>query len=269
MAGTWGCAVLPVSKSLRDDQRSLHPLPVPPDAVQVNIVYAERPIDDPLLGDSLWTSIDQIASFRPDQRNRLKSIGMRAGVVGANPPRDLQRLLGLTTELTDQATGSGPRRLDGKDILLRSGGSTPIVTGVASGESRLCLPDQQPEVFVDCRFNIHLRLERLQDQWVRLFLRPEIHHGQEQMVPTLGAEGPVYENSQRVTPIFASPLTLDLSVGEMCVFGCGANAACHDPPVPEGLGDAFFRAETPDGQIERLFIIRVADMQKVKPLYRE
>ena len=56
------------------------------DAVQLEIVFIERPLEDPLLGHALWKEVDQIGALDPAVRDVLRKNGFKVGVTASDPP---------------------------------------------------------------------------------------------------------------------------------------------------------------------------------------
>lgn len=233
------------------------------DAVQLNIVFIERPQNDPLIGESLWREIDEIGTLSAERRAMLKEYGFRAGLVGSNPPRDLQRLIGLNTEITDLAESSRSKRLIGRTIVLRSGADTEIQTSPFFPEVELQLPGETvARTFKSARCVLNVHMERLQDGWVTLFFTPELHHGARELRRVAGETGWELKSSQKIERFPDQEFRMTLNVGEMVLLGARENAS-HD------LGDQFFHASLDQAQSKRLIVVRLADMQRIKPIYRE
>src|SRR5262249_41472371 len=91
---TSGCSVFDPPAVTRTAKK-LPQLRAAPGAIQLDAVYVERPIGDPLLGPELWRYVDQVAAVDAEARGPLRRNGFRVGLVGANPPIALQKMLGL------------------------------------------------------------------------------------------------------------------------------------------------------------------------------
>ena len=62
--------------------------------MQLDVAYIEWPADDAKLGEELWRHVDQVGPVDVETRGRLRHNGFRVGIVGANPPPVLQRMIG-------------------------------------------------------------------------------------------------------------------------------------------------------------------------------
>ena len=70
-----GCSLFPGGSGVKSvDLRrpSLPPIQTSHDAVQLEVFFVDRPADDPLLGQTLWREVDQIAVFTRLQRQRRR-----------------------------------------------------------------------------------------------------------------------------------------------------------------------------------------------------
>lgn len=247
---------------------TLKPLPTAIDAVQLDIVFGERLVDEHELEQELWKDIDQIAGMSIEQRMRVEEAGFRVGVVGSNPPLELQRLLGLNTGKVDALTLEQKHLIAGRTIVLRPGGETEILASPPRLEvSSTDFPELQedgepPETFENMRCVLHMRMERLQDGWVRLHFTPAIHHGQSQLRRVAGPTGWELKSSQKVKTFPEYRFSVKLSLGEMVLIAC-------DQALPDGFGQRFFRSMSPEGEKKRLITVRLSHMQKLNPIYHE
>ncbi|HAW27434.1 MAG TPA: hypothetical protein DCY03_04840, partial [Planctomycetaceae bacterium] len=101
-----GCALMEESavfglKKYAEKQtvNKLPAIPVSHDAMQVEIVFIERPATDPLLGSTLWNEVDEIGAIELMDQENLNQNGLRVGHVSSVPPMALQTLLGLKSHL--------------------------------------------------------------------------------------------------------------------------------------------------------------------------
>ena len=78
-----GCNLLNISTLFSSTESSgkselkLPPIVASRDAVQLEILFVDRPANDALLGDSLWKQVDQIADMSADIRGTLRENGWR------------------------------------------------------------------------------------------------------------------------------------------------------------------------------------------------
>jgi hypothetical protein len=243
----------------------LKPIAPTADAINLNIVYAERPTADPVVQNELWREIDQIATIAPEQRKKLRELGLAVGITGSQPPRTLQRILGLKSELTDHAQSSRQKALLGRDIVLRSGTNYPLQTSSMMAEVEL-----PPHLFLDdsiktmkqVRCVMQVDVERLQDGWVKLSFTPQLHYGAVQMRPHPGDHDWELREGQNVKVLYEYKFDVTVSLGEMVVLG-------RQPGMENTLGELFFVGENNEGQTSRVYVIRLADMQTVQPIYQK
>lgn len=236
---------------------------IPLDAFMLEILVVERPADDPLLGETLWKQIDEVGSIDFESRTRLKDLGLAVGLVGSCPPLELQRLLGIETRLTDRAGTSRETLISGNRLVLRDGEETHIQT--SDPFKALAIPPQSeledPQDFYNAQGMIRVRCERLQDGWLRLHILPEIHHGGERARPVANEQEWTIDNSKEIYPVHRGRVTLDLALNEIAVMTTDRN------PDSLSLGPVFFQARKKGRPVQRMVVIRLAKMERLKPLY--
>jgi hypothetical protein len=259
----------PTSDDKSKDTNPLPPLTLSRDAIELEIVFVERPVGDPLLGSLLWNEVDQIGALDPEVRNRLRDNGLRVGHVGSTPPQALQTLLGLATEIPGDADRPTPKNLSGRRVALASGTQTIIQTSPHLEECSVKIRDGDAataEHYSNARGVLRLKAERLQDGWVELEFLPEIHHGSHHLRHTASSDGWKLDSTQLIEPLYRHRFTITANLGEMAVITVGGED-------PESLGHCFFRTtETTNSsrlQIQRLLIVRLAGMKRIDPLYAE
>lgn len=253
-----GCALFGPSEETLKTSTSRGGLPAlrpAADAVQLQIVFIERPSDDALASKLVWQELDQIGALPPATRTLLIDHGFRVGQTGASPPPTMQTLLGLTEEVLSNDLNDD-RLIRGRRMGLRSGQETELATNDSVPECRMTyVSGGQEETieYLQARCVLRLKPVRQQDGWVRLEFTPEIHHGASQMRPTPSDEGWALRGGQKIDVRHALKFSVTLSTGEFVVIGCdGKNI---DLP-----GSRFFRRETENaGEQQRLLVVRVAD----------
>jgi hypothetical protein len=262
----------------------LKKIPTSKSAVTLEIIFVERPADDPLLGNQLWDEVDQIGSLVPADRDALAKIGFRVGRVGANPPRALQTLMGLSTEVASEED----KRLVGRRVVLPSGAETEIATGMPEPAATIKLPakgDFDVKSFENVRGVFRMKAKRLQDGWVRVEFLPEIHHGRVTNRPVAPAGRWQNNTAQAIERLYHQKFTLDLNLGEMVVLTGEAEPA-------DSVGRHFFYASNYSDSlaksqfealesgmtlesvpvaggpgIQRLLIVRLADIATAESIY--
>ena len=263
-----GCSLLSIGR--KDDSSDDFKLPLltaPRDAVQLDLVFVDRPESDPLLHASLWKEIDEIAGLSQQMRSRLNEAGWRIGVASSRPPRALEELLELATDTP--ASRDSERRLIGRRVAIPAGTDVPIEVTELLPELRARLEsDGRVKTWSDAKAVLRVRVEREQDGWVRLVCTPEIHHGKAWLRPIATAQDWQHQRAQNIEPLYELQFELSLNLGEM-----GVVTALKDQGVDRLSGDAasvgraFFHNADLTGKLQRLLIIRVADMRRMTPVY--
>lgn len=245
---------------------------IPPDAIQLEVVYVERPLGDARLGDELWRYADEISSVEPEQRSMLKRNGYRAGVVGSNPPQALQCMLGLKHDFAYEPKAEKSKQLVGHRYVLRSGSQQTILASPVYPECTLDIPqgnETQHHSFENAQCKYLVTAVRLQEGWVQLDFVPQVHHGAEQLRRVVGPDGWQFENKQRTETLYPQRFTVRLAVGDMAILTAANDARGR-------LGELFFRgpaALTPPSEVaqaeganntspltsvQRLLVVRLA-----------
>jgi hypothetical protein len=262
VTGLAGCALFdkPVS-ALKNSALKLPLIGLPPDAIQLDVVYVERPAGDTLLGPELWRHVDQIGSIEPEQRTLLRKNGFRVGVVASNPPLPLQRMLGLTSDFAYEPAAEKSKQLVGHRCVLRSGGQTDIQASPAYPECTFEITqggESRRRTYENALCKYHVTAERLQDGWVQLDFVPTVHHGQEQLRRVVGDAGWQFHTAQRTETLYPQRFSLRLSVGEMAVVTA-------DEEADGTLGRLFFLGPDDEPQVQRLLVVRLAGMNDAEP----
>ena len=262
-----GCALMnrgEMSKKTSDHGHSQSlPLPrirKPRTAIQLEIVFIDRPADDPLLGPKLWEDVDQVSALEVDVRTRLRDAGFRVGQVGSALPAALESLLNMSASTGDGGGGFTVRR-----VALPSGSETEIETSPLAPVRRIEIPGREEvrvHEFRSARCVLRIRLEHVQEGWARLEIIPEVHHGSVQPRPTATASGWLFRTTQSVEPLFGLRFGLNLNLNEAVLI----TADSDDPFSP---GYQFFRGAAEGAYGQRLVLIRLAGMPTIEPLYVE
>ncbi len=243
--------------------QKLPSIPVSQDAMQVEIVFIERPIVDPLLGSTLWNEIDEVGAIELMDQESLKQNGFRVGHVSSVPPMALQTLLGLKSNLGDVNKKDESLLLSGRRLMLRSGVPTDIQTsGFYEKCSLQLFEDDKEELlevkeFEQARCVMRVKAHKVQDGWARLEFTPEIHYGAQQLRRTPTNIGWQLENRQNTTPLYNQKFEVTLNVGEMTVI------TATDELMPDSAGQLFFRGQGPKSKIQKLLVVRLSNMSKM------
>ena len=110
-----------------------------------------------------------------------------------------------------------------------------------------------------CIFRVMARC--VQNGWVQVDFLPEIHHGEQAMRYEAADVGYTMRASQKIEPLFGQRFSVNLNVGEMAVMTCNSDD-------PKSAGRHFFVRTNDDGvEVQRLLVVRLADMAKTGPVY--
>lgn len=231
----------------------LPPIKAPSDAVQLQVVFIERPVDDSLVNQLLWQELDQVGAISPATRQVLEQNGFRVGQSGANPPPVLQKLLGLTGELSED-TDDSRRMMNGRRLGLRSGQETEIRTLDTARDLsiRYALTGKEETInYTQAQPVLKLRPVRVQNGWVRLELLPEIHHGESRLRHIATDDGWAMRGGQECDARQALQFHVMLNNGELAVIGSRVEQ-------PETAGHRMFCQNIDGRGTQRLLVVRLA-----------
>jgi|GEM_PF-347808 len=249
------------------------------DTVGLEIVFAERPVDDPLLADAaLWEGVDTVGELKPETRKRLLRQGFKVGHMSATPNAAVESLLGLTSQSTGTRAPVGRRQLAGQRIVRPLGGDTEVQTSryfpmftydglprpsrsATALEGRRTGPDE-PFRARNARCVLRVKVEQLDDGFARLQFTPEIHHGRMGWRPQATEMGLQGTTSQKIHYLYDQRFTMTLNTGEMAVLTA-------DSALPDSLGNRFFIDGEPGSRTQRVLFIRLADVAASQAVVRE
>jgi len=251
-----GCSVFRNSADEESVSSQLPLLVAPRDSVQLEILFVDRPQSDSLMGDMLWEKIDQIAGFSSEERKRLRERGWKIGHSSSHPPKALEELMQTvgTPESMD-----GDRRVRARRVAIPAGEEIPIEVTDLLSEVKVSL-NGKSKTFTEAKGVLRLHVDREQDGWVRLRFVPEIHHGRKLLRPFVTADDWSRRRSQNIVPFYEQQFSMSLNVGELALVTAGESGGEQNPAT------LFFTSE--DGQLCRLLVIRVANMRRLKPVFR-
>jgi hypothetical protein len=243
-------------------QNVLTPLRPSRDALQLDVVFVERPEGDPLMGKSLWNDVDQVASFEATELDSMKQLGILVGNAGENPCPTLERLLRATADPLDAADAKNYMPLKKRTFCLRNAETSSIETN-ALGHGTIELPllnGTKEKTYDNFKSVLRLTAYRVQDGWARLEFAPEIHHGIERVRPIVVGRAWEPHESQEVDTL-PQRFSLKLHVGEMAVITTA-------PGKPHSFGHhAFVRDDSNEGPLQRLLVVRLSNMSRIDPVY--
>lgn len=234
----------------------LPPLVAPRDSVQLEILFVDRPKSDPLVGETLWSRVDQIAGFSSEQRQQLRKDGWKIGHSSSHPPQALETLLESSV---DEDSTSGDRRTTGRRVAVPSGQDIPVEVTDLLPELKLNYKGKT-KTYTNAKAVLRVHVERQQDGWVKLRCVPEIHHGMNLLRPFATAQNWTRRRSQNVMPIYEQQFSMSLNIGELALVTAGEADEQQVPVV-------FFRSVDERGDLQRLLVIRVANMRRLTPVF--
>ncbi len=261
--GLVGCEVFrPNPAKVAVSENGLPNIKVPPDSIELEIMFVERPTGDRLMGDVLWNEVDTILNNLEAQEQRdLARNGFRIGNAGSHPPAALQQLLEIRAKPKEgevKAVLESDQRVQGNRLFVTSGSETQIQLNDLPYESFgfkqfASQNARDPEVrsFNGARCLYRVSVRREQPGWARLEFVPEIHHGIEQLRPTASTDQWELKSQANIEKLYAQRFTLILNTGDMALV-------TGRPDLPDTMGHRFFTG--PEGQdgVQRMLIVRLA-----------
>jgi len=279
-----GCSLFDPPAVTQTTAKKIPQLRPAPGSIQLDAVYVERPIGDSLLGDELWRYVDQVAAVDAEARGPLRKNGFRVGLVGANPPLALQKMLGLKSDFASEPEAEQAKRLTGRRFFLVSGTDTEIQVSptypscaIRVDRAGQSVPMQFEQAV--CKFRI--RAERMQDGWARLEFVPQVYHGTPHDRRVVGSAGWQFQIGQESETFLVQRFNVKLCTGEMAIVTGEDGAAgtlghlffrgpaALRPPSAEEEGSSAAEssaAEPPlECPVQRLLIVRLAGMDTSSP----
>lgn len=232
-------------------------------SIDLEVVILHRTAGDPLV-EALWDDVDQIGALDPHARNRLLENGIKIGQISTSYPMALETLLGLTTKNVSLFEGTKDKQLH-RTRISRPSGKEAIIEASELAETRTIrlplLEGEKVEEYTNARCVLRVTPEKMQDGWVKIEVQPEIHHGQMALRHQAAGKRWTQQTSQEIIPVFSQKFELNMNLGEIAVF-------TYEGDDPESLGHHFFRNEEPAGPMQRLVLVRLADIRKENAVLR-
>lgn len=236
-------------------------IPIPSDAVQLEVLFVERPVGDRLLGDALWNEVDTMLNLEPEEQRDLIKNGFQIGVAASHPPAALQQLLDLRAKpkagevTTPQETTN---RLQGSRIFVRAGSETQIQLNDAPYSefnfnvfaSHNAVVSESKK-YADAKCLYRVTVHREQPGWVRLEFVPEIHHGLDLMRPQPGSDSWELTAQPNIERLYKHRFTIVLNTGEMALVTGRSEASGT-------IGHRFFTGPVGQDGLQRMLIVRLA-----------
>jgi len=220
--------------------------PAPPAAVRtlpVEARWVRHPVDDPLIVDELWASVDEQALPRA-ARERLAANGLRAGLVSWPLPDSLAERFAFLEAAPDSTDENQPARddplmpdvsrqtlrlLPGRPSEVVATPATPELVVLVRDGDRLCGSTYQHATAI-----FELTAEAAADGKTSVGLVPVIKHGDRRR-QWIGEEGVFrLEAGQCRKHLERLEVSLDLAADAMLVITAAG-------PPSSTVGDAFFR----------------------------
>ena len=250
-----GCAMFTADSVVRSSDSLLPPVAAPPDAVSLQLVFIERPVNDPLLGSCLWNELDQLAGVPFERRQTILENGFRFGTAASQPPPTLGELLkvGLAGEY------DGPAGfVNNRQVAMRSGAATDVMVSHDPADWSVDFARDghpEPHEFGGARGFIRVEVSEVQDGWCEVRLTPEVHHGAERVRHEAGDDGWSLSQSQQIDPVPDASFSVHLNLHEMLVVSAGVGS-------PRRVGNHFFRREEDGRLMQRVLVLRAASMKQ-------
>ena len=243
-------------------QSLLPPLRPRATALQIDVVFIERPLGDRLLGKTLWNDIDQVAGFDSTELEGLKQLGILIGNAGANPCPALERMFRESADPLDAAAAPNSMPLKKQTFCLRNTEASTIETNsvLRATIDVPLLTGNKEKTYDNFRSVLRLTASRLQDGWAKLEFSPEIHYGLKRLRPIVVDRSWTPQESQEID-VLPQHFSLKLHVGEMAVV-----TAVPDKPRSYGH-EAFVRNDSTRGPLQRLLVVRLSNMSRIDPVY--
>ena len=246
-----GCTSLLQTSST--DTVDLPPVPMPPSTVQLELLFLERPVNDPLLGRPLWSEMDQLAGIPAERRLALSENGFRLGFCGTEAPPTLASLMS-DVEPDAYDTNDGLRA--GRRVALRQRAGTAIKTTRMRRSWEIDLfrdGKATPAAFATATGLIRVGLDGISDGFAEIRFTPEVHYGEPIAQATPGAVGWELTTRQSVETLSEASFVLRMSLGEILVLSA-------DDSAPERLGNQFFRFEDEGRLMQRVLVVRIGSI---------
>lgn len=248
----------PVGKS------PLKPARMCPDSVALDVFFVRFPVGDADANGLLWADVDEM-HLPAEIRQRLARNGFRAGLVGAQVPASLSRLLELKDKPAPRCQSLENQIVDleheprvvRRHMELRAGVRTEVVASDVQDEMPVllcCSSGVEGESFCSAQAVLAIKVMAEPDGRVRVRLVPEIHHG-ESRLRYVSTQGAIKIQPGRAKRAFED-MTMEtvLAPGHIILVSTLLDR-------PSTLGHRFF-TENRDGHIEqKLLVLRLAQTQ--------
>ena len=244
------------------DDPKLSPLRPTIDQITLEVTVAQRPADDPLLGEALWLSVSEFGAIDTAVHERVRAAGFRVGVTGGSPPDALLRLTGKTDEVGEPLPGRD-RLTDTRTVPMRAGTDAVLKTTDDAAPVTFAAADGTAEEFADARCVLRVRCRTPRDRWAEFEFTPEVHHGAVGLQPVSTDHGVTTTYGQKVHALAGCRFTLPLMAGDSVIIGRADDAA------PDSPAAKFFTAERDGARTDRLLVVKLTNIRPIEGVRQE
>lgn len=218
------------------------------DAIIVCLAVVERPINDPYIHAALWEMVDeQVIPF--ESKVRLTENGIRAGVLGGQPPQAFLDIL-----------GSDHSCVNPRQIQTRFG--QPVVATIGSTRDEIAYrlkstnesTDDWHQAKATCQWEVVVSPG--EPGRLKITLCPLVKHGESKISPRAvqdksGILTWQLQSQQQVERHVTGQIQVETRAGEFLLVGASGEKG-------DTLGNAWFRQPDPRGSVQRMLVIRTA-----------
>lgn len=241
--------------------------------VRLEASIATRPANDVLVRRLVWEELDESGLMAPSIRQRLNNDGFRVGVAGSTTPWAVQSLArdAMTVSRTDREAGAPAQQIHfsgntplGPSFTLMPNGKSYLELQSGLDETKLPL-EKIPQLAtlrdresLKCVFEVSVK--EMSDDWAILNVLPMIYSGSATPRLTVEQGTETLPVRQNVVRIYDQQFTVKLISGEVAVIGR------FEAPEADvwNLGDLFFHPDGSSGGPERVLMLRMAGVERVK-----
>lgn len=225
-----------------------------------------RPANDPKIRRYVWEELDESGLMSPDIRQRLNECGLRVGVAGSTTPWALQSLAreAVTAHRTNDEQTLGQLHnyaSVGPAFSLMPNGRSLLEVQSQLEISKLPLNQIAELASVrdrsDLRCVVEVSVKEISDDWVILNFLPQIHAGTATTRLSINGLSDQLPVRQNIVSLYEHQFSVKLLAGEIAVIGRNESSDWN-------LGRLFFQPTSGSSASERLLIIRMAGIEKLK-----
>ncbi len=237
-----GCISIDRRPTAAEIVRSLAP-PAESDGLIVESMIIEQGIGDPFLDRELWSSVLPVGTH--ETRALLEVNGLRVGLMSGSGPTKFQALL------SSESDTISPRQMTfrlRKDTVLPTAG--PIETCKFAVRTDLA-GEPRPLEFKQARLGVEVRPELATDGRVKLWIEPQLQHGERQLWLRPNEDATQFSRQDEVPIEKFAGLGCEAILGrdDYLLIGWDSN-------LTESLGQAMFTADASGRPRQRVLVIR-------------